>query len=73
MTTKYRYHVLAGDVQVHCQELLIKICNSENIKVFKVIISKDHVYLYVEYPPSLRISVLVKKLSMYFGIRRKQK
>jgi len=60
--TKYRYHVLKGDIQVRCQELLIQICNSENVKVLKGVVSKDHVHLHVEYPPSLSISLLVKKL-----------
>lgn len=60
--TKYRYHVLVGDVQVRCQELLIQICNSENVKVLKGVVSKDHVHLHVEYPPSMSISLLVKKL-----------
>ncbi|MDL2262079.1 IS200/IS605 family transposase [Bacteroidales bacterium OttesenSCG-928-I21] len=60
--TKYRYHVLKGDVQIRCRDLLIQICNSENVRILKGVVSKDHVHLHVEYPPSLSISVLVKKL-----------
>jgi len=60
--TKYRYHVLQGDVQKRCRDLLIQICNSENVKILKGVVSKDHVHIHVEYPPSLSISVLVKKL-----------
>ena len=60
--TKYRYHVLQGDVQKRCRDLLIQICNSENVKILKGVESKEHVHIHVEYPPSLIISVLVKKL-----------
>jgi len=60
--TNYRYHVLKGDVQVRCQELLIQICNTENVGILNGVVSKDHVHLHVEYPPSLSISLLVKKL-----------
>ena len=50
--TKYRYHVLKGDIQVRCQELLIQICNTENVLILKGVVSKDHVHLHIEYPPS---------------------
>jgi putative transposase len=60
--TKYRYHVLKGDVQKRCRDLIIQVCNSENVKILKGVVSKDHVHIHVEYPPSISISVLVKKL-----------
>ena len=60
--TKYRYHVLTGDVQVRCRDLVVQICNTENVQILKGVVSKDHVHIHVEYPPSLSISVLVKKL-----------
>lgn len=60
--TKYRYHVLKGDVQVRCRDLLVQICNSENVKILKGVVSKDHVHMHIEYPPSLSVSNLVKRL-----------
>ncbi len=60
--TKYRYHVLKGDIQVRCRDLLVQICNSENVKILKGVVSKDHVHMHIEYPPSLSISDLVKRL-----------
>jgi len=60
--TKYRYHVLKGDVQIRCRDLLVQICNSENVKILKGVVSKDHVHMHIEYPPSLSISDLVKRL-----------
>lgn len=60
--TKYRYHVLQGDIQARCRDLLIQICDSENVHILKGVVSKDHVHMHIEYSPSLSISVLVKKL-----------
>ncbi len=60
--TKYRYHVLQGDLKVRCRDLLIQICDSEDVRILKGVVSKDHIHIHVEYPPSLSISVLVKKL-----------
>ena len=62
LVTKYRYHVLKGDVQVRCRDLLVQICNSENVKILKGVVSKDHVHMHIEYPPSISISNLVKRL-----------
>lgn len=60
--TKYRYKVLKGDVQKRARELLIQICESEDVQILKGVVSKDHVHMHVEYPPKVRISDLVKKL-----------
>lgn len=57
--TKYRYHVLRGDLRYCCRDLLVQICDSENVHILKGVVSKDHIH--IEYPPSL-ISILVKKL-----------
>lgn len=60
--SKYRYHVLQGDIQKRTRDLIVQICNSENIQILKGVVSKDHVHIHIEYPPSLSVSVLVKKL-----------
>ncbi len=60
--TKYRYPVLQGDVQRRCRDLVIQVCDSEDVRILKGVVSKDHVHLHVEYPPSLGVSDLVKKL-----------
>jgi len=60
--TKYRYKVLDGDVQKRCRELLIQICDSEDVRILSGVVSKDHVHMHVEYPPSLSLSDLVKRL-----------
>ena len=60
--TKYRYHVLKGDIQTRCRELIIQICDAEDVKILKGVVSKDHVHMLIEYPPSKSISELVKRL-----------
>ncbi len=58
--TKYRYHVLKGEVQQRCRELIIQICDAEDVVILKGVVSKDHIH--IEYPASLSISNLVKRL-----------
>ncbi len=60
--TKYRYQVLKGEVQQRCRELIIQICDAEDVVILKGVVSKDHIHMHVEYPASLSISDLVKRL-----------
>jgi putative transposase len=60
--TKYRYPVLRGDIQKRCRELLIQICDAEDVQILKGVVSKDHIHMHIEYPSKLSISKLVKDL-----------
>ena len=60
--TKYRYPVLKGDVQSRCRELIIQICDAEDVRILKGVVSKDHIHMHVEYPARLSISDLVKRM-----------
>ena len=60
--TKYRYDVLKGDVQLRCRELIIQICDAEDVRILKGVVSKDHVHMLIEYPPKTSLSDLVKRL-----------
>ena len=59
--TKYRYKVLKGDVQERCRELLIQICDAENVEILKGVVSLDHIHMHVEYAPKQSVSYLVKQ------------
>jgi putative transposase len=59
--TKYRYPVLKGDIQKRCRELIIQICDAEDVRILKGVVSKDHVHMHIEYPPSKAVSDLVKR------------
>jgi putative transposase len=50
--TKYRYPVLKGGIQKRCRELIIQICDSEDVRILKGVVSKDHVHKLIEDPPS---------------------
>ena len=60
--TKYRYHVLKGDIQHRCRELIIQICDVEEVKILKGVVSKDQVHIHIEYPPRIALSKLVQRL-----------
>ena len=60
--TKYRYPVLKGDVQHRCREIIIQICDAEEVQILKGVVSKDHIHMHIEYPPRVSISDLVKRL-----------
>jgi putative transposase len=59
-STKYRYHVLQGEVQLRCRELLRQTCNALDVQILKGVVSKDHLHL--AYRPSLSVSDLAKRL-----------
>jgi putative transposase len=61
-STKYRYSVLHGDVQIRCRDLIRQSCDSLDIQILKGVVSKDHLHLHISYPPKLSISEIVKRL-----------
>lgn len=61
-STKYRYEVLKGDVQVRCRDLLRQTCDTLDVQILKGVVSKDHIHLHLSYAPKLSVSDLVKRL-----------
>lgn len=61
-STKYRYEVLRGDIQIRCRELIRQTCDTLDIQILKGVVSKDHVHLHVSYPPKLSVSEILKLL-----------
>ena len=60
--TKYRYKVLTGDIQKRCRELLIQVCDTEDVRILSGVVSKDHIHMHIEYPPSVSLSNLLKRM-----------
>jgi putative transposase len=54
--------VLKGDIQTRCRELIIQICDAEDVHNLKGVVSKDHVHMLIEYPSKRSLSDLVKRL-----------
>ena len=42
--TKYRYLVLQGSIQKRCRELVMQVCDAEDVRILKGVVSKDHVH-----------------------------
>ena len=60
--TKYRYNVLTGDIQKRCRELLIQVYDAEDVRILSGVVSKDHIHMHIEYPPSVSLSNLLKRM-----------
>ena len=61
-STKYRYEVIKGYIQVKCRDLLRQTCDSLDIQILKGVVSKDPIHLHVSYPPKLSISDILRSL-----------
>jgi len=46
-STKYRYNVLEGDIQIRCRTLLVQICESEDVIILKGVVSRDHIHMHI--------------------------
>ena len=47
--TKYRYKVLQGKIQERCREIIIQICDAEDIRILSGVVSKEMVQEYLEH------------------------
>ncbi len=60
--TKYRYHVLQGEVAERARDLIRQTCESRGIKILRGHISKDHIHVLVSCPPTLSPAKVVQYL-----------
>lgn len=60
--TKYRYHVLRGEVAERCRELLRQSCLSRDLRIVRGHVSRDHVHLLVSCPPTLAPAKIMQYL-----------
>jgi len=60
--TKYRYQVLVGDVGIRVRELVRQTCEHLELEILKGVISKDHVHLLVSAPPTISVSMIMKRI-----------
>ena len=58
--TKYRYHVLQGDVALRARDLIRQTCLSRGVTILKGNVGKDHVHILVSCPPSLSPSKIMQ-------------
>ena len=60
--TKYRYHVLNGDVAQRIRELVRQTCERLEIHILRGVVSKDHVHILVSAPPSISPSEIMRRV-----------
>ena len=58
--TKYRYHILRGEIALRARELIRRTCEARNITVLSGHVSKDYIHLHVSCPPELAPSKIVQ-------------
>jgi putative transposase len=60
--TKYRYHVLRGDIAERCRELIRQSCLARDIRIVRGHVSRDHIHLLLSCPPTLAPSKIMQYL-----------
>jgi putative transposase len=58
--TKYRYHILKGEIGVRARDLIRQTCEARNITILTGHISKDHVHIHVSCPPEMAPSKIAQ-------------
>ena len=61
--TKYRYKVLTYDIKKRVRELVLQVAEEMGVKVENGVVSSDHVHVFVEIPPNIKISNFVQNMS----------
>ena len=60
--TKYRYHMLTGDLATRIRELVRQICENFEIQILRGVVSKDHVHILVSAPPTMAPSEIMRRI-----------
>jgi putative transposase len=58
--TKYRYHILQGELARRARDIIRDICMQHDVIILKGHVSQDHVHLFVSAPPRLAVSTLMQ-------------
>ncbi len=60
--TKYRYHVLQGDLAQRVREFVRQTCEQFEIQIMRGVVSKDHVHILVSAPPDISLSDIMRRV-----------
>ena len=58
---KYRYKVLHGEVRLRVRENTRQVCAEMGVTIVSGALSRDHVHMFVEIPPHIRVCDFVRK------------
>jgi putative transposase len=59
--TKYRYKVLTYDIKKRVRELVLQVAEEMGIKIENGVVSSDHVHIFANIPPHIKVSEFVQK------------
>ena len=59
--TKYRYKVLTYDIKKRVRELVLQVAEEMGIKIENGVVSSEHVHIFANIPPHIKISEFVQK------------
>lgn len=62
--TKYRYHILTGEIAHRVREIIRQCCLTRDITIIKGSVGKDHIHLLLSCPPSKIIQYLKQRKSI---------
>ena len=54
--------MLTKEVGFRTRDLIRQVCDANDIVILKGTVSKDHVHLYISYPPKLAVSEIVRRI-----------
>ena len=61
-STKYRFQVLKGEVQIRCRDLIRQTCDTMDVQILKGVVSGDHIHLHLSYSPKVSVSDIIRRL-----------
>lgn len=67
--TKYRYHMLKGDLALRVRELVRQICERLEIQILRGVVSKDHIHILVSAPPNISPSDIMRLIKGRISIK----
>ena len=59
--TKYRYKVLTHDIKKRVRDIIAQVAEELGIKIENGVVSSDHIHMFVNVPPHVKISEFVQK------------
>ena len=60
--TKYRYHMMRGDLANRVRELVRQVCEQFEVQIIHGVVSHDHVHILVSAPPTIAPSELMRRI-----------
>ena len=60
--TKYRKRILTGEIKHLIRDLIRQVCTEIEVEIIEGKVARDHVHLFVSYPPGLSVSSMMQKI-----------